>query len=213
MKFLLTACLSICVLFVSAQNTTKRFDHKAALSISPLALVDVDNGIMLGGEYRFNARYALVMDASYLFQSYYLTAPKDVSGFTVRPALRFYTGKKEGREFFQVQAFYKQVDYTFYGWIDKNIINGVPSYSQLQDYIYNKEVWGVNFMAGYLETFSSGRFYLDLAGGIGLRLKRQGVAEPNSRIQQRRNIGIYKEKMTTFSLPFNIKLAYALNRR
>lgn len=213
MRYLLTAFSCFYIVLVSAQKTTKSFEHKAAISISPIALADVDNGIMLGGEYRFNSRFAVAMDASYIFQSYYLNEPEQVSGFTVRPAFRFYTGRGERNEFIQVQAFYKQVDYQFYGWLDKNLVNNVPSYSQLQDYNFRKEVWGINLMAGFLEPLSLGRFYLDFTGGIGFRVKRQGVTEPNSSIRQQRNVGIYKDKMTTLSLPMNIKLAYALSRR
>jgi len=213
MRYILTAAFCFYVLLVAAQKETNRLDHKAAISISPLALADMDNGIMLGGEYRFRPGYALILDASYIFHSYYFAEPREVSGFTVRPAFRFYPGNKMSKEFFQVQGFYKQADYAFYGWLDKNVVNGVPSYSQIQDYTYKKEVWGVNFMVGVLETLNSGRFYLDISGGLGVRFKRQGVSEPNSQMRQRQNMGIYKDKMTTISLPCNVKLAYGLGRR
>lgn len=213
MRYLLTASFCFCVFLVAAQKTATQLADKASISISPLALADVDNGIMLGGEYRFNARYAVVLDASYLFQSYYISRPENVSGFTVRPAFRFYPNRTENNSFVQVQAFYKQVDYRFYGWLDKGLVNNVPTYSQLQNFTYKKDVWGVNFMGGYKESVGAGRFYLELAGGVGIRMKQQGVTEPNSRFREQQSFGIYREKMTTFSLPCNIKLVYAFSRQ
>lgn len=206
MKYILAASFCFFLISASAQKKAQEFDYKIAINISPLAMADVDNGLMLGAEYRFNPRIALLVDASYLFDSYYFSQPKHVSGFTIRPTLRHYTKAK--KVFVQLQGFYKQVDYTLHGWLDKNLVNNVPSYSQLQDFDYRKKVWGINFMGGVLKSISSDRFYLDIAGGLGFRFKEQGVTEPNSRMRQWAVIGDFNDRITTLSLPLSVKLAY-----
>lgn len=211
MKCILTAVFSTWILLASAQTVTNNLNYKTAINISPIALMDVDNGVMLGGEYRFSQRVALSLDVAYLFSTYYFSQVKKVSGFNVRPAFRYYLNKKKDNEFVQLQGFYKKVDYAMHGWLDKNLVNNVPTYSQLQDFTYHKDVWGFNFMAGQLQPFTSSRFFLDIAAGFGVRFKKEGLSEPNSRMQRQ---GIFnlerREKQTTISIPLSVKLSYRM---
>jgi len=210
MKYILAASFCFFLLSAKAQKKAQGFDYKTAINISPLAIADVDNGLMFGAEYRINPRIALLVDASYLFDSYYFSQPKHVSGFTVRPILRHYINNNEKQGFIQIQSFYKQVDYTLHDWVDKNLVDNVPSYSQLQDFNYRKKVWGFNFMGGFLKSLSSDRFFLDFAGGLGFRYKKQGTTEPNTGIRQRRVFDNSSDGVPMLSLPVSIKLAYRL---
>jgi hypothetical protein len=212
MKYILTAVLLVSITLVSAQTISKKQHYKAAITISPIALLDIDNGVMIGGEYRFTSQFTFSLDAAYLFSSYYFSDIKKTKGFNLRPAFRYYLPNKDQNEFVQLQAFYKKVDYTLYGWLDKNVVNNVPSYSQLQEFDYYKDVWGINLMVGQLDLFSTNRFFIDVATGFGVRVKKEGVTELNSRIRPSGwQIGVErKEKQTTISMPLSAKLAYRI---
>jgi hypothetical protein len=187
--------------------------YTKALIISPLALADIDNTAILGGEYRFRDNMAILADVGYVFYSSYLDREnvKKTRGFTIRPAFRFYYGKQLSR-YFQIQAFHKQVDYTIHDWLGKESVNGVPAYEQLQDFIYRKKVTALSFMMGRMIPLHSDKWFADIYLGMGLRYRQLGVAgEENSTYTLNRGLfGPPQDKLLTLHVPLGIRIAHTI---
>lgn len=102
---------------------------------------------MVGVGYRFKEKVALAGEAGYIFSSnYVMNNDNKGHGFIIRPGLRFYLNKRNNL-YFQTQVFYKLVDYLVHDSLYRNI-NGNRFRAPLDDYIFRKEVWGMNFMIG-----------------------------------------------------------------
>jgi hypothetical protein len=216
MKYFFAALLLVGITDVSAQKDSVqqkpkiRLDYISSLNISPFAIADIDNNIMVGGEYRFQHNLSVSLDVAYIFFSNYYAESKKSHGFNVRPSFRYYYGKRE-HEFLQLQLFYKHVDYNMYGWVGKDCVNDVPTYNQLQDFIIKKNVKGINILVGELLPLSE-KMYIDMAIGLGVRFKDQKIASGGDCIpsQTRSMVNRFDETVTSVSLPFAIKFAYIL---
>jgi hypothetical protein len=210
MKLFFAAFLLLGTLSVFAQTEKKRLTYTSSANISPFALADVDHGIMAGGEYRFRPNMSASMDAAYIFFTNYYQEAKSTRGFNIRPAFRFYFGKKQ-HEFLQLQGFFKHVDYRMYGWVGKECVNDVPSYNELQNYTLRKKVTGFNLMVGDLLPISD-RMYIDIGVGLGVRFKEQHILTENACIppQPTNFIDRYNRHVTAMSLPFSVKFAYII---
>src|SRR5215218_2788993 len=155
MKPFFSLVLTCMVLCSAAQHIRSPFDFKTALSFNPTVLLATDQTAMLGAEHRLNNRLSLVLDAGYIFHSYYFqdNVPNSTSGFTVRPAVKYY-GKRNPHTSFLFQIAYKQVNYKITDWLGKACVAGIPSYEQLQEFTYRKKVLSFNMMAGQLYRLS-----------------------------------------------------------
>jgi hypothetical protein len=211
MKYLLAAALIAGSLIAGAQSTQRTLNYKTSVNVSPFSLVDIDHGVMVGAEYRFKKNFSVSLDADYIFYSNYYQEAKESKGFNLRPAVRYYFGKRL-HEFLQLQTFYKQVNYSMHGWLGKDCVNDVSSYSQLQDYTFKKTVTGVNLMVGDILPLSD-KLYFDLGIGLGVRYKRLHIDEENSCVPPQPNnlINRFSDKVTSLSLPFSMKLAYIVD--
>lgn len=206
--FLAGSCL-LC--YGQKRNLKPRIVYKKSISFSPFALVAVDGTMSIGGEYRVKENKALLLDAGYIFYSYYLANNEKASGFTFRPAFRYYYGKRI-QSYWQAQLLYKQVMYRQNDWLGKDCVNEVPSYYQFQKFKYRKQVAGLNVMAGEVMRLSD-RFFLDVYAGLGIRMKLHKVIDVDYSCY-RTNSGdvpdIYKPKMVTISVPVNLKIIFKL---
>lgn len=211
MKYFLVAVLISGWFSGEAQKTKRTLKYNASVNISPFALADIDHAVMLGGEFRFKSNLSVLLEGGYIFYSHYYQEAKQSRGFNLRPAFRYYFGKRL-HEFLQLQAFYKHVNYSMYSWLDKDCVNNVSSYSQLQDFTFKKSVTGVNMMVGDIMPLSD-KLYVDIGIGIGVRFKTLKIDEPNACVppQPENFINRYSEKATSISLPFSIKLAYIVD--
>lgn len=211
MKYLFAAVLITGWLSGEAQSAKKVLTYSKSVNVSPFALLDVDHGVMAGAEYRFSRRMSVAVDVGYIFYSNYFREAEESRGLNVRPAFRYYFGKRL-HEYLQLQAFYKHVNYSMYGWLDKDCVNNVSSYSQLQDYHFKKNVTGVNVMVGDLLPLSN-KLYVDIGIGLGVRFKRLKISEPNSCVppQPDNFLNRFSEKATSVSLPFSVKLGYIVD--
>lgn len=211
MKYLFGAVLIAGWLSGGAQSTKKTLLYSKSVNVSPFALVDIDHGVMVGGEYRFRRNLSVSLDLDYIFYSNYYQEAKESKGFNVRPAFRYYFGKRL-HEFVQLQAFYKRVNYSMHGWLDKDCVNNVSSYSQLQDFTFKKNVTGVNLMVGDILPLSN-KLYFDIGVGLGVRFKTHKITEPNACFPPQSNnfMNRFSEEATSFSLPFSVKLAYIVD--
>lgn len=210
--FLLLLSLFV-VANVGAQNNKPPVIYKKAISISPLALADLDHTLLLTGEYRFNNKLALVTDVGYIFASDYIGDEKKTWGFNFRPSLRMYYGKRN-KGYLQAQAFYKMATYTLYDWVGKDCVNGVPSYEKQMEFDYRKKVTGFNIIAGgVLPISKSHQWLIDLYGGLGFRYKtHQMVDEKNTcyNLNSGMFLDLYGDELTTLSVPMGLRLTYVL---
>lgn len=205
----------LCLLFsarAAAQAKVDNLTYQAAVNVSPLALVDTDNTAMAGGEYRFNNKWSLLADVGYIFHSSYIEESKKARGFNFRPAARLYFGRTMTR-YFQVQAFYKEVNYTVHDWLGKEAVNGVPAYSQLQDFQYRKQVTALSFMTGRMILLGSEDWFADIYVGLGLRYRKLGLVGEENAVYEL-NRGFWwppDERLLTVHLPFSIKLVHTFD--
>lgn len=212
MKILLTLLLAAATLSLSAQKNKPLVVYKKAISLSPLALADIDHTVLLTGEYRLKPNLALLADAGYIFASDYRSNIKKTTGFNIRPSVRMYHGKRN-KGYLQAQAFYKMVDYTITDWIGKDCVDGVPAYEKLEDFTYRKNVMGFNIIAGGLLPLSpSHKWLIDLYGGLGIRVKNHKVVNEPDGCYELNNGGFFNFEMngTTISVPLGLRITHVL---
>jgi hypothetical protein len=205
---LLLPLLLVCCVQVQAQKIKEPVQYKTVFGFSPLALFQDDNVLMVNGEYRFSDKKAVVVDAGYVFASYYLKNIKNVSGFLFRPAYRRYLSS-QNNYYVQYQVFFKSVTYQMHEWLDKEVVNGVPSYQELKDFRYRKNVGGGNIMIGTIQPLFKSSGYIDLYMGLGLRYKSSYlVNEPN--YEYHRPPSLLSDQHTLFSMPIGIKFLFVI---
>lgn len=213
MKNFLTLLLFVTAWSCAAQQPKSVFDFKTAVSFNPIVLAATDNTAMAGVEHRLRNRLALLLDAGYIFSTYYVQAGErnGVGGFTFRPGLKLY-GKHGNDDFIQFQISYKQVDYKFYDWLGKACVNGVPTYEQLQQFSYRKKTLSFNVLAGQLFRLSDA-FLLELYGGAGIKIKNQRPVERGACYRNNERGFIYspfRERSVSVNLPLGVKILAAL---
>jgi hypothetical protein len=195
------------------------FDYKTAISFNPFALINVDYTLMAGAEQRLNPKTVLAVEAGYIFASGYIGQRQrnqnlSERGFIIRPALKFFLNDKNSF-YLQPQAFYKQVTHHVYDWLGKDVVNGVPSYEQLQNFRYRRKVVGVNAVAGVLVPLDrKGNAYIDFYLGFGVRNKSSKVVgEPHSVYNRRGGIlfGDDADNGTYPSLPGGLRFLFTIN--
>lgn len=212
MKLILTLLLAAATLSLTAQTNRGPVVYKQAISLSPLALADIDHTVMLTGEYRPNPKVGLLVDAGYIFASEYRSNIKRTAGFNIRPAVRMYHGRRN-RGYLQAQAFYKMADYTLNDWIGKDCVDGVPAYQKLEDFTYRKNVMGFNIIAGGVLPLSpSHKWLVDLYGGLGFRSKKHKVVNEPDGCYDLNTGGFFNFEVdgTSISLPMGVRITHVI---
>lgn len=211
MKKMLTLVFTCMALYSAAQLKDSVFHFKKAFSFNPVVLAATDNTAMLGAECRLENNIALVLDAGYIFSSYYIQdALKGTSGFTLRPGVKLYN--KSEKTFYQFQVWYKQVDYKLVDWLGKGCVAGVPTYEQRQEFAYRKKALSLNVMAGELYHLSDA-VLLELYGGVGVKIKAQRPVEKGACYRNSEGTGafsMFREKYSTINAPCGIKILVAI---
>lgn len=212
MKYFLTLLLAASSWMAWSQPYGDPISYKKAIGWSPLALIDpFDRSVLLTGSYRLKENLAVLTDAGFIFTSSYLNNATKTRGFQVKPALRFYYGRQL-RTFVQLQALYKQVDYSLYDWLGKNCVNEVPAFEQLQHFKFRKKVVGLNIIPGLLAPIGR-RWFLEFYAGLGWRYKTQGVRnEPNNcyNLDFAFLGSVYRDNVSSVSIPTGVKLLYRI---
>lgn len=219
MRSLLFLPFLFCGFAATAQTTAKPArvpkltDYVSGFTFSPLALAQIDNTLMLGAEHEINYRFHLTLEGGWIFHSSYFGAGNDVSrnasGFIFRPGAKlFFSSLKQG--YFQPQFFYKQVTHTMYDWLEKDVVNGTPSYQQLQEFKFRRKVHGYHGIFGVLRPIGHNeRFYMDVYAGLGVRYKwTKVVGEKNSRYNRQGEFFFRNEEEGAAlpSVPFGFRL-------
>jgi hypothetical protein len=176
-RFILPFCL---FLFQSGftQKRDTAADYQKAIHFSPLAVLQIDYTLMAGAEYRLRPNLALVLEGGYIFASSYLDELQNQSGgtgFIIRPAMRWYMGKKN-RFYFQPQMFYKLVTHKKYDWVGRDCVDEVPSYEELTEFKYRRHISGANVMIGRIVPLGrSGKRFVDFYLGMGVKYKKSVI--------------------------------------
>jgi hypothetical protein len=212
MKTFFTLALASMAFMANAQSSNPEFRFKTALSFNPTVLLATDYTVMLGAEHRLPHYLALVLDAGYIFGSYYFNdnVQKGVRGFAVRPGLKLYNRSEKG--FFQFQVAYKQVDYTLEDWLGKGCVNKTPAYEKLQEFTYRKKALSFNVLAGELFRISDAVF-VELYGGAGVKFKFQRPTEEATCYRDNETgfgFNTFEEKYITANVPLGVKLLVAI---
>ncbi|AEV96610.1 hypothetical protein A4D02_20810 [Niastella koreensis] len=173
-------CLSL--LLVASVGNAQLFSSKTWLGdtgkinlrINALGLMDLPDGnISVGGEYRFNRTWAVLMDAGYIAYSTYYFGTTKTSGVLLRPGVRLYGGKLRS-VFLDLQFHYKGVQYHVDDWLDKDVVNNVPTYQERRIFLAQKRVYGGQFVVGGKEFLDPDyRWFLEFYVGVGLRYKEE----------------------------------------
>ena len=182
-RLILPMCL-LCMQIALAQKSKPVEDYQKAIHFSPLALIQVDYTLMAGAEYRPRPNFALIMEAGYIFASSYLNDFENQSpgsGFIIRPSVRWYMGNRN-RFYFQPQIYYKLVTHKQVDWVGRDCVDGVPSYEELTEFKYRRNIWGANATIGRIVPLGrSEKCFVDFYIGLGVKYKKAVIVnEPHS---------------------------------
>ncbi|MBC8033176.1 MAG: hypothetical protein H7Y03_03460 [Chitinophagaceae bacterium] len=152
--------------------------------INPLGLIDLfDHNLSAGAGYRFNDRWAIAADAGWVFYSQYVPGVKQASGFILRPSIRRYLGS--GNKWYLEGVFhYKQVKYQAEGWLERSLVNDVPTYQEYTKYSARRKTLGFYSNLGLIwPAFRNSSWWIELYAGLGIHYQTFDLTdEPNSRI-------------------------------
>jgi Protein of unknown function (DUF3575) len=147
------------------------------IRISPLALLEPEMQLTLGTEWRFNDRFSIGLDASWIFWNYINNTGERnyaaTQGYKIRPEFRYYFKPKNDRVnwFAAFEASYKRTvsDRTEEVCVNQGQAFGC-SFIQQIDYKEVVSTPGGAFKIGYQEYFSkSKRVFYELFLGLGVK--------------------------------------------
>jgi len=186
---------------------------KVRIGISPLALAQIDFTLLPAVDIQLSDRLILTGEAGYIFSSLYMNEKSynAAQGFIVRVSPKILIGQTR-RFYMAPQFFYKKVSHRIEDWLGKDVVGGVPSYSQYQRFRYQRRIYGTNLTCGvYLPLDRKGRNSLDLYAGLGVRWKKAEVTDV-PRATYRTNLQFFgDEGLVTASIPLGARLLFSLH--
>ncbi|MBY0479408.1 MAG: hypothetical protein K2Q24_17305 [Chitinophagaceae bacterium] len=218
--FFLACCISICVQEATAQDhEKKKSDYKLALRISPLGLVDpVETNFSAGVERKLSPKFSVGGDAAVYIARDVLTDRQPMSGFHLRPTVRWYSGKRL-KGFTELVLMYKHTVRKQNDWLGMDCVNEVPAYEKFTTFKQIRDVFDLSFRAGVQEQlFNSEKWKFEFYMGLGLRQKfhRIKYSEKNTcaanefadffPVFDQSSTGSF----TSISIPFGIRLVYQI---
>jgi hypothetical protein len=195
----------------SEQAKAPLAQHQVVIGVNPLPLVNVDQAVLLGVEYRFRSRWSVVGDVGYIGNSRYLEENGKTRGFEVRPAMRYYYSRN-GLGYVQGQLLYRRVNYRLTDWLGKNCVNGVPTFEQLQEFRFQKQNVGAAIVLGSIQELSP-RWLVDISLGLGLQHRTHNLkAGANSCYVPRGGLfrTAIQDDIWLPTMPIAVKLAYVI---
>lgn len=194
------------VLFAQNRDSTKA----TTLSVNLPGIIDLfDANITFGADFKIGRLISAGIDAGYIFASIYTSNVQSTSGILLRPYIRFYFDKKE-ELFFQAQLHYKSVTYIKERWVNRDFVNGVPSFSQLGTVGNYKKAYGLHCLIGIRKQLLSSNEHLLLEStfGLGYRYKKQDSDDGS--FSTTGFVFGSSNKTSTPVLLMNLKLCYTL---
>lgn len=174
MKFLFLLSVSFFAFDTQAQYKPKHTDYNYLVNIrtSPFALLDpIENNLSIGADVKISKRFSTGADIAWFFARNFLNTPKQLTGFYIRPGIRYYTSNK--LDFFAEAVFmYKYTSRNEEGWIGMDCVNEIPSYEKFDSYRFVKNVYDVSIRGGIRHPLStSGKLFFEYYFGIGVGTK------------------------------------------
>jgi hypothetical protein len=187
---------------------------KWMLRFNALGLVDVFDGNISGGiAYTLSQRWLLSADLAYIFYSTYLPKTRFTSGYIFKPAVRYYLSDKK-KFYIESTVWYKRSAYKIRDWLDKDCVNGVPTYQEFKTFRFRKQVVGLNIQGGIQKSLMRNNVLrMEIYTGIGIRYKWQGVINDPEACYQPENIfftTLYGPHHFSASLPHGLRLVYMI---
>jgi hypothetical protein len=162
----------------------------------------LETNFSIGAEYRLRDNVSISLDAAYVFFTQYYSRFEDLkeNGFIIRPAVRYYFDS-ENRGYFEGEFHFKQMNYQFTDWLQKDIADGVPSYQELTNFKHRKQVFGFSLKLGYLAKLSGNRIWLDPYMGAGVKYKKQFLLNQPPRTSYNYNNSAFRTQSGTVDEP------------
>lgn len=188
--------------------------YTKAVRFNMLGLLDIfDGNVSFGGEYAFQPRWSVTTDLSFIFYSVYFQDSKGALGYNIKPGIRYYVADNR-RGFLEAILFYKRVGYKTEGWLDEDVVNGIPAYQKFQDFTIRKQVAGINIQAGLQRSISADKL-LRMEGyiGLGIRFKWRDIKNHPEASFNRSDSFFWRENNDYYvvpSVPFGIRLVYCI---
>lgn len=151
------------------------FEKEVTVRFNFLGLLDPsDANISIGGEYLFQSHWSAGADAAYIFSGEYFRKSRHTRGMIFRPFIRYYPGNRNF--FWQGELHYKSATYQILDWIDRDVVNGLPTYQEYTAFNYIKKVYDFHVIAGRRHNLSKNeKLKLESYFGLGYRWKDQGL--------------------------------------
>lgn len=195
--------------FQSASNNAK-----FSLRISPTSLMDiVQPSFTFGCEYFLKNNQAVGIDYSILIDYQTTNNNNDVIephyGFILKPTYKFFFNNSQNG-FIEFDCFWKKLHTPQTRWLERDVVNGVPTYYELENYTLEKDVLGLNFKVGAKNSFFNNLFFVETYIGVGFRSVYRKIAEhPNEVITVR--TAFFGDAKTTnkywgLSIPLGVRL-------
>jgi hypothetical protein len=173
----------------------------------------METNFSAGLELGFHPKWSASLDLGYVFYSNYHVNANSTNGIIIRPAMRYYIDHVR-RSFLELELHYKNVHNKLTDWLDKGVVNGVPAYSQYQDFTIEKISYGVHVKIGYKAKLSKNeKLWLESYFGLGIRDRKESVInEPNSNFNFRNftRWGPFNDDAIWVTAPFGFRLLYRL---
>ena len=142
---------------------------------------------------------------------------KPLSGFYVRPTLRWYSNDRL-KLFTELVLMYKHTVRKENDWLGMDCVDDVPAYEKFTTYKQVRDVFDLSFRGGIRENlFQSKNWYFEFYLGIGLRQKFHSIKynEANTCAPRVGNFfDIFHQNpsttITTASLPAGMRLVWVL---
>lgn len=184
MRGIFSLVLIISVYSCFGQKADPLQQHDKLIRLNFTSLFDpLETNLSLGFEYRIKDRTSLSMDVGYVFFNFNLYENAiATSGIILRPAIRYYTDARK-RFFVEGELHIKSVNTTIVDWIDRKVVNNVPTFQEFAEFKVKKNVVGLNFKIGYQARLSrDNSLWLEPYVGLGAKLKSNKLLnEPDSR--------------------------------
>lgn len=125
-----------------------KYDVKGDLSVRwnfPGMIDPLNCNLTVGAEYRFLPHWSFVADAGWIFAS--PSEGKGVSGYLIRPALKYYPSFRHFF-YFEAQLHYKYIQQTEQAWVPHEVQNDIPTYEKYENVTVHAKSYSLNLLCG-----------------------------------------------------------------
>ena len=156
-------------------------DKVHLIKFHPLGLADpLETNLTLGYERKWHKSWAAGIEFGKILYSRKFTEAIKNRGTLYRPYIRYYVGKNKN-QFLEMEFHYKVANNGMYDFLAKDVVNNIPSYTQLQNFTIRKRAYGMHFKYGLIQNIANHKLFLEENVGFGFRYRKIDLPnEPNS---------------------------------